>query len=301
MHKSLRPYLAVASCLAASLFVPLGCGVSTPTPSPKAEEVELAFDQDLLSSGRRCATRSPNAQEADAARLAASRRAGDPARSVGSVRIPVAFHVINSGTGRGEGDINDAMIRKQMDVLNAGFAGTPFGFDLVSVDRTTNAAWYTMMPGSKEEKAAKSALRVGGANTLNIYTANPGGGLLGWATFPWSYKARSSDDGIVLLWASLPGGGAVPYDDGDTATHEVGHWLGLFHTFQGGCSNKGDDVDDTPSEKSPAFDCPVGRDTCATPGVDPIHNFMDYTTDACMFEFSAGQSSRMDAMALEHR
>ncbi len=224
--------------------------------------------------------------------------------------ILVYVHVINNGPGIENGDVPMKMIRQQIQVLNAAFGGatggapTPFLFSLAGVTRTTNAGWYTMVPGSKEEREAKAALRQGGADTLNLYTANPGGGLLGWATFPWSYASDPVNDGVVVLFSSLPGGAAAPYNEGDTATHEVGHWLGLYHTFQGACSLSGDLVADTPAERSPAFGCPSGRDTCVGPkhpGLDPVENFMDYTDDACMFQFTADQSTRMSALAAQYR
>jgi hypothetical protein len=169
-----------------------------------------------------------------------------------SITIPVYFHVITQGAGYTDGNIPDSMIQAQMKVLNDSYSGatggaaTAFRFNLADITRTTNADWFNMGSQSQAERRAKIALRQGGANALNIYTTNPAGYLLGWAYLPKSYQAQPDRDGVVVLYDSLPGGTLVPYNEGDTATHEVGHWLGLYHTFQGGCSTNNDYVADTP-------------------------------------------------------
>ncbi len=210
------------------------------------------------------------------------------------------FHVITDGP---DGDVSNAQVNAQIAVLNDAFDGdgnegtidTPYVFNLVAITRTNDASWYTGCYGSAGS-AMKSALRQGDAGTLNIYSCSPSGGILGYATFPSSYASQPLLDGVVVLDESLPGGAAAPYNEGDTATHEVGHWLGLYHTFQGGCSGSGDYVSDTAAERSPAYGCPVNRDSCASRKgpvePDPIYNFMDYTDDYCMFEFTEGQALR---------
>jgi hypothetical protein len=263
--------------------------------------------QSFIDSGARCATKDHDdirkaEVDNEVARFTEENGAFEAA-AVG-VNINVYFHVINKGTGINNGDISSTMINQQISVLNNAFGPYGYSFTLVSVDRTTNATWYTMGYGSQAEAQAKAALRQGTADDLNIYSANLGGGLLGWATFPSSYQSKPSADGVVVLFSSLPGGSAAPYNLGDTGTHEVGHWLGLYHTFQGGCSRNNDQVSDTPAERSPAYGCPVGRDSCAGhkyPGLDPIRNFMDYTDDACMNTFSAGQGARVDAQWATYR
>ena len=216
--------------------------------------------------------------------------------------ISVYFHVIRKGSGVANGDVTTAMITNQMSVLNNAFAGTGWSFSLVTTTRTTNTSWFNNCASVSTETAMKNALRQGTADDLNIYTCNPSGGLLGWATFPSSYNGNPKYDGVVLLYSSLPGGSAAPYNLGDTGTHEVGHWMGLYHTFQGGCNGSGDTVADTPAEQSPAFGCPTGRDSCRNkPGLDPITNFMDYTDDSCMFQFTSGQDARMDSQFTTYR
>ena len=210
--------------------------------------------------------------------------------------IPVYVHVIRQSAG-GAGDIPDTWITNQINVLNQANAPWGWSFQLAApINRVTNPTWYTGCYGASES-AMKSALHQGTADDLNMYTCSPSGGILGYATFPSDYQSNPSRDGVVLLDESLPGGSATPYHLGDTGTHEVGHWMGLYHTFQGGCSRNGDLVSDTPAERSAAYGCPAGRDSCAGnkyPGLDPILNFMDYTDDACMDRFSGGQDVRMD-------
>jgi len=282
------------------------------TPVDRLEDGEQAAGVVATAPARGCATVEPSDAEKarveqEVAHFMANQGRQLRSRAGGSVTIPVWFHVIRKGTGLANGDVPDSMINAQLDVLNQSYAGqtggvdTPFRFTLAGIDRTTNSTWFGGCDKSRNEKKMKSALRKGGAGTLNLYTCNPGGGLLGWATFPSSYARSPSMDGVVVLYSSLPGGGAVPYDEGDTATHEVGHWVGLYHTFQGGCTGSGDYVADTPAESSAAFGCPVGRNSCSSPGNDPIENFMDYTDDSCMFLFSAGQADRADAQCATYR
>lgn len=221
-----------------------------------------------------------------------------PAAAGGTVNVYV--HVVNSGSGIANGDITTQMITDQINVLNAAYASSKWTFKLVSTDRTTNATWYANCYGSAES-AMKTALRKGTAADLNLYTCNPSGGILGYATFPVDYKKKPKLDGVVILYSSLPGGSAAPYNLGDTATHEIGHWMGLYHTFQGGCKGTGDSVSDTPAEASAAFGCPTGRDTCTTTGKDPILNFMDYTDDSCMNTFTTGQTARMNTQYATYR
>jgi hypothetical protein len=223
--------------------------------------------------------------------------------------VNVYFHVIMDGPDTPAdddltGDIPQSWIDAQIDVLNAAYAGSGFHFTLQGTDRTDKAVWFNGLVPGKQEKLMKTALRTGGYWDLNVYTADLGGGLLGWATFPEKKVSPTTlaMDGVVIYHESLPGGNAdfgedAVYNLGDTLTHEAGHWLSLYHTFQGGCTNKkGDRVDDTPAEAAPNFLCdPI--DSCPNDGQGPdlIHNFMDYGDDICLDSFTPGQTARMQA------
>jgi hypothetical protein len=217
------------------------------------------------------------------------------------VVVDVYWQVITHSNGTG--NVTNARLHQQLQVLNDGYAGTTsgpaastrFSFETKRVIRTANTDWYNWADPQvdpRDDRAAKSALHRGGRAALNVYVANLGDGLLGYATFPGGSPAL---DGVVVLNASLPGGNADPFNLGDTLTHEVGHWLGLYHTFQGGCSNPGDAVADTPQQDDGGniFDCVVALDTCAASGTDPVRNFMNYVDDACMNRFTPGQATRM--------
>jgi len=213
------------------------------------------------------------------------------------VTVPVWFHVIRKDTTVEGGNLPLSRITAQMKVLNDSFSGATggaasgFRFELKGVTRTTHAGWFHVN-GYGTDRQMKEALRRGGPETLNIYSADLVAHLLGYAYYASDYDEVGVLDGVVVHYQSLPGGSFSIYSEGDTATHEVGHWFDLIHTFDGGCEG-GDFVDDTAPEASPAFRCPTGRDTCTQPGLDPITNFMDYTQDSCMFEFTEGQVVRM--------
>ena len=233
-----------------------------------------------------------------------------PASAVGAapvsltVSVPIYFHVITSGT---TGNLTDRQLRDQVALMNAAYGGafgganTGFSFTLAGVERVNNATWYASK-GAGSEHAMKTALKTGGDGDMNVYTTS-GGGYLGYAYLPEiTNTAQAYLDGIVIDWKTVPGASteyAGLYDEGDTLVHEAGHWLNLEHTFFGQCNKSGDFVADTPAEKSASFGCPVGRDTCPAPGSDPIHNYMDYSDDPCLTDFTEGQAQRMrDAWVL---
>lgn len=219
---------------------------------------------------------------------------------LGPVEVPVYANII-VGSHAGDTAVTETQIADTITVLNDAYSGgqsasnmnANFHFTLMGTRTYKSDRAYHANPYKKADKKMRKKLRKGGKNALNLYFVKPNDGTLGWAAFPWEYKKHKKWDGVSINVDSVAGGSMAEFNLGDTATHEVGHWLGLYHTFQGGCDVDNDFVADTPAEAGPNYVCAEGTDTCAAAGLDPIHNFMDYTPDACMNMFTWGQTDRM--------
>jgi hypothetical protein len=196
-------------------------------------------------------------------------------------------------------------VNAQIDRLNADFNKTGFSFVLVNTTWVNNPDWFVnAYPGSDAEKAMKATHNNGDATTLNIYTVvfNDTTPSLGTSSMPSFYYRKPKLDGVMIRHTTLPGGSTANYNMGRTLTHETGHWLGLFHTFEGGCNNGvGDNIADTPPQSSGSNGCPKGRDSCPGDGPDLINNFMDYSHDSCMDSFTRLQIVRMHEAARAFR
>ncbi|MEO8150162.1 MAG: M43 family zinc metalloprotease, partial [Bacteroidia bacterium] len=243
------------------------------------------------------------------------------------VTIPVVFHVLYS-TNNATQNISDARINEQLHVLNLDYSrtnadagNTPAVFQGISVNtniqfclavRDPNGAATTgiirKLTGTTsfiDDDGVKFNAQGGddawpAGSYLNLWVCNLGGGLLGYAQFP---GGPANTDGVVVLNESVGGpaapGTATSYNLGRTATHEVGHWLNLRHVW--GDANCGNDlVSDTPTQQTSNFGCPsFPHVTCSNgPNGDMFMNYMDYVDDNCMNAFTAGQSSRSNALLI---
>jgi hypothetical protein len=213
--------------------------------------------------------------------------------------ISVAFHVITDGT---TGAVTQEQIDAQIEELNTDYAISGLNFTVLSVDRTDNATWFHLNDYATDA-AMKASLAIDPAHVLNIYSlaAFEATGVLGYAYYPFTFPETDTHHGLVIHYNSMPGGEFYGYNWGRTAVHELGHYFGLYHTFENGCTAPGDEIDDTPYEAIPAVGCPYERDTCPQDGLDPVYNFMDYADDPCMSEFTPMQAARMSAMLAAYR
>jgi len=217
----------------------------------------------------------------------------------------VSFNVVYTNETREGGFISDSDIAAQIKTLNNDFNGTGISWVLVKTSRINSPDWFVhAFPGSEQEQVMKQMYNIGDAATLNIYTLtfNSTTKSLGTASIPSAYYRAPKSDGVMVRHSTVTGGPREHYNLGRTLTHEVGHWLGLFHTFEGGCDDGvGDNIADTPPQASGSTGCPVGRDSCPGDGPDLINNFMDYSYDACMTSFTKGQITRMQEAAKAFR
>jgi hypothetical protein len=269
---------------------------------------------------QRCGNGAPSAkQQALVASLKEQDGSFAPgARPISNITVPIHLHAAVSTTAK-PGYLSKAKLTKQFEVMQAAYSPHGINFELKSITRDVgdkiSVFSYTDSPdggigGSTPaiEKWWKKR-RTGGYDELHLFFYETmGGGLLGICTFPDILAPIDGGpyylDGCHVHGDSIPGGSLAPYDLGLTAVHEAGHWFGLFHVFQGsnnagGCASDGDVIADTPAQLTPTTDCPADntKDTCPKkPGFDSIHNFMDYSTDICLTEFTLGQEERMHNM-----
>ncbi|KAJ5661628.1 uncharacterized protein N7477_009244 [Penicillium maclennaniae] len=247
--------------------------------------------------------------------------AGSEARQ-GPIEIDTWFHIVASQAESGQ--VSNDMINSQISILQDAYEDASIHFRLQGVTRHVNDVWAR----NEDEVAMKTALRRGSYRTLNVYfqtdlQASPGdagradhrgaltsndlsSSVLGFCTLPdpsvnaTSARADYIKDGCNVLAKTMPGGSLDLYNRGGTAIHEIGHWNGLLHTFQGeSCSsdNLGDYIADTAQQSTPTDGCPARKDSCPdSPGLDPVHNFMDYSSDVCYESFTPGQTQRMRRM-----
>jgi len=213
----------------------------------------------------------------------------------------------------GSGNVSDAMVQDQLDVFNADFGGrnqqgngeggypTTFQFRLEGVTRTGNRDWFLDI--QSYEVQATSALARDPCRCQQVYFSQLSGGLLGYCYLPSSFSSCSTRHGCFNHFQTMPGGNYNNYNLGQTVTHEVGHGFGLYHVFQGGvCTGCGGDlVCDTNPQRTSTSGCPNNKDSCNDGRQDNYHNFLDYSYDICMNEFTEGQSDRMDQQIAQYR
>lgn len=250
---------------------------------------------------------------------------GQQAASRSTITVPVVFHIIWR-TGTPAENISDAQVMTQLDALNKDFSllnadaskipvafkslaanvgikfalakRTPWGALTNGVNHYESSRLTTWGATDDVKNTAKGGIQAWDTKKyLNVWVCAVGSNILGYAQFP---GGGSATDGIVLDYqcVGVNGTARVPFNLGRTLTHEVGHWLNLYHIWGNGAC--GDDmVGDTPSASAASYGCPTFPqvNSCGvTTNAKMTMNFMDYTNDQCMYMFTKGQVSRIQSL-----
>ena len=234
-----------------------------------------------------------------------------------TITVPVYAVIVQDKKGLVAKGVTDAILRKQMEVLNQGFAvgaaaaGVSWQFKLLDTKRVSGPN----MCAVADEMAMMAKHRVGGKNTLNVFfTDLEPCEILSNSNWPWDVDKKEGRndgrrvglavDGVMLHYGTVPGGNRAFYNEGKTLIQATGKWMGLYNVFQNGCNGVGDMVDDTPAQRNGTAGCPPAgsQDTCpGLPGKDPVDNFMNSSDDVCLKTFTAGQQRRMQQMWVRYR
>lgn len=307
--------------LAGGFLLTFGCN----KPSHETENNSTADEETFFASQRKCAAdevlqeqlksdpslRSRMEQVEEFTRRIIANPTSERLLANGIIEIPVVVNVLYRSAAQ---NVSAAQIQSQIDVLNNDFSATNADYNKTSTynsvksgdvrvrfvldainRKSTNKKSWGLNDGMK--KNAQGGINpTSPATKLNLWVCNLSSGYLGYAQFP---GGSSATDGVVVDDNAMgtTGSAAAPFNKGRTATHEVGHWMNLRHIWgDATCGN--DQVGDTPLHNTANYGCPAAghKSTCTGAPVEMTMNYMDYTDDACMYMFSAGQKSRMLAV-----
>ena len=265
-------------------------------------QADLNNPNNILDSDRVirvCGTMPPTSDEILFSKLETEQwLAENDSRDDSLLIVYVAWHVIHASNNAG--NLTDVQIEYQIQVMNYDFQEHNIAFILDTIDRTANDTWFEGWDPDNGgmDTQGMQALNYDPYHYLNIYSAELAGGAgfvtCGYTWWPTNYGEGHYRQGISIDYRCIAGGS---YGD-DTATHEIGHYFGLYHTFQTDCSAPDDAVADTPRNHSDYLHgCNSSQDSCPDdPGNDPVSNYMNYSSVGCTHNFTLGQKDRMDAI-----